>query len=245
MASPPPPYGQNYGSAISPPYPANSQLPQPLKRRQSDMPSSAPNMKRRKASMLSTTSASSAHPLRQTSFPPEVAGSSIAYSRSPSMDTMSMASGMGPSSGKKKKPRKTKGKDNDEQSVTGGRGASAAAAGKRRASREQTADASDDGADEPTTLEASAERRAERALRETHQRYLVMNHFNPEQFSRYEAWRALKLQGPTVRRVRTYRPFKMPELIILDRQSNTFAVRTRASDCSSSSCSEAVCWRYD
>ncbi|KAE9364654.1 TAFII28-domain-containing protein [Stipitochalara longipes BDJ] len=200
MASPPPPYGQNYGSAISPPYPSNSQLPQPLKRRQSDMPSSAPTIKRRKASMLSTTSASSAHPLRQTSFPPENAGNSIAYSRSPSMDTMSMASGMAPSSVKKKKPRKTKGKDNDEESMAGGRGTSASAAGKRRASREHTADASDDGADEPTTLEASAERKAERLLREKRQR-VIANHFDDDQFRRYEAWRAIKLPAATVRRI--------------------------------------------
>src|SRR5438045_1563084 len=90
MASPP--YNHSYTSAISPPYPSHAQLPQPPKRRQSDMPSSSPAIKRRKASMLSTTSASS-HPLRQTSFPPENNSRTPAFSRSPSMDPMSIVSG--------------------------------------------------------------------------------------------------------------------------------------------------------
>lgn len=156
-----------------------------------------------------------------------------------------MASGMGPSSVKKKKPRKTKGKDNDDESVVGGRGASASAAGKRRASREQTADASDDGADEPTTLEASAERKAERALREQRQRVLVANHFDDMQFRRYEAWRAIKLPAATVRRVCYSCPLKLAELIDLDCQPDTFAISSLASDCSSSGCSEAICGRHD
>lgn len=163
------------------------------------MPSSAPTIKRRKASMLSTTSATSAHPLRQTSFPPEMAGNSTAYSRSPSMDTISMVSGIAPSSAKKKKPRKTKGKENDEGSIVGGRGTSASAVGKRRGSRDQTADISEDGGDEPT-VEASAEKKAERERRQHRQR-VIANFFDDDQFRRYEAWRATKLSGATVRRV--------------------------------------------
>jgi transcription initiation factor TFIID subunit 11 len=199
-----PPYGHNnYASSISPPYPSNAQLPQPLKRRQSDMPSSAPTNKRRKASMLSTTSATSAHPLRQTSFPPENGRNSAAFSRSPSMDTMSLASGPVFSGTRKKKPRKSKGKDNDEESVAGGRATSTAAAGKRRGSRDQTADISEDGGDEPT-VEASAERQAERKRREARQR-VITQYFDEQQFERYAAWRASRLPTATVRRVCGFR----------------------------------------
>jgi transcription initiation factor TFIID subunit 11 len=115
------------------------------------------------------------------------------------MDTMSMASGMAPSSAKKKKPRKSKGKDNDEESVAGGRGPSASVAPKRRGSRDHTADVSEDGGDEPT-VEASAERKAERERQKKRQR-VIANFFDEDQFRRYEAWRATKLPHATVRRV--------------------------------------------
>ena len=149
--------------------------------------------------MLSTTSATSAHPLRQTSFPPENGRNSAAFSRSPSMDTMSMASGPVFSGIRKKKPRKSKGKDNDEESVAGGRATSTAATGKRRGSRDQTADISEDGGDEPT-VEASAERQAERKRREARQR-VITQYFDEQQFERYAAWRASRLPTATVRRV--------------------------------------------
>jgi transcription initiation factor TFIID subunit 11 len=115
------------------------------------------------------------------------------------MDTMSMASGMVPSGIRKKKPRKSKGKDNDEESVAGGRGTSTSAPGKRRGSRDQTADISEDGGDEPR-VEASAERKADRVRREARQR-VIANHFDEQQFARYEAWRASRLPPATVRRV--------------------------------------------
>jgi len=110
-----------------------------------------------------------------------------------------MASGMAPSSAKKKKPRKSKGKDNDEESVAGGRGPSASVAPKKRGSRDHTADVSEDGGDEPT-VEASAERKAERERQKKRQR-VIANFFDEDQFRRYEAWRATKLPHATVRRV--------------------------------------------
>ena len=87
MASPP------YRSpAASPPYPASSVLPNSRKRplpHSTTTAPAAPYPKKRKPSSFSTTAsgALSAHPLRQTSFPPEgtVAASSVA--RSPSVDS--------------------------------------------------------------------------------------------------------------------------------------------------------------
>ncbi|KAK8041446.1 hypothetical protein PG994_014453 [Apiospora phragmitis] len=106
MASPPP----SYTPAGSPPHAAHSQLPS--KKR----PAGAPELssaKRRKASAMSITSATSAHPLRQTSFPPDEskAGTfSPSYRRSPSIDTMSLVSGSQVSAApaKKKRGRKSK-----------------------------------------------------------------------------------------------------------------------------------------
>jgi transcription initiation factor TFIID subunit 11 len=111
-----------------------------------------------------------------------------------------MVSGTAPSSVKKKKPRKSKGKDNDEGSVTGGHGNRASADGKRRGSRDQTVDEDDDGGEEPTT-QTSGERKEERKNQESRRR-VIAEMFDPVQFDRYTAWRASKLADSVVRRVR-------------------------------------------
>ncbi|KAK8002432.1 hypothetical protein PG989_002151 [Apiospora arundinis] len=106
MASPPP----SYTPAGSPPHMGHSQLPS--KKR----PAGAPELnsaKRRKASTMSITSATSAHPLRQTSFPPDESQGrafSPSYRRSPSIDNMSLVSGSQVSAApaKKKRGRKSK-----------------------------------------------------------------------------------------------------------------------------------------
>ncbi len=198
MASPP--YSQNYGSALSPPYPSHSQLPQPLKRRHTDMPSSAPLIKRRKASMLSTTSTSSTHPLRQTSFPPELDARTPTYSRSPSMDTVSLAGSVAGT--KRKRGRKSKGKDIDDgASTAGGRAQSAAFwSGKgREETREITEEpaAEDDLTEEPQTVARNPEESARKK-----ERMAVLNAaFDPDQESRYSVWRQSKLSEPVTRRV--------------------------------------------
>ncbi|PSS23370.1 hypothetical protein M430DRAFT_97306 [Amorphotheca resinae ATCC 22711] len=197
MASPP----YNYQSAISPPYPSHAPLPQPSKRRQSDMPSSAPSVKRRKASMLSASSASS-HPLRQTSFPPESASNQTArYSRSPSVDTTSLVSGV--SSTKKKRGRKAKGKADDDTSVVGEKAKSAVSGtsgrGRRRASREASAEDEDEEGGE--TAVAMVARTDEEKRKENEHKAMLLNALDPDQFLRYEAWRASKLPDSTVRRI--------------------------------------------
>ncbi|CZR56459.1 related to transcription initiation factor IID beta chain [Phialocephala subalpina] len=193
MASPP--YNHSYTSAISPPYPSHAQLPQPPKRRQSDMPSSAPAIKRRKASMLSTTSGtSSAHPLRQTSFPPENSGVGT-FSRSPSMDTMSIASGAGPGP-KRKKGRKGKGgKGNDDIASVNGKkaksivsaenGATGGAGRKRRGSTAAAAeDEEEEDAGETMALNVDAASKEEKAKEERRRQVLVRAfEKNGDQFS--------------------------------------------------------------
>ncbi|KAK2623795.1 hypothetical protein QTJ16_006976 [Diplocarpon rosae] len=200
MASPP--YSHNYPSAVSPPYPSNASLPAPPKRRQSDMLNLAPSVKRRKGSMFSVTSGtSSVHPLRQTSFPPENNGRAPAFSRSPSVDTMSLVSGSG---AKKKKPRKSKGKDVESSSVAGSRAKSVISnqgKGKRRASRDQTAEEEEEEeGGEEMALDVAAASNEEKA-REDKRRHILTNAFSGQQFSRYEAWRSSKLSDATVRRI--------------------------------------------
>ena len=78
MASPP------YRSpATSPPYPSHISLPNPKKRPSLNMPG-GPSNKRQKRSSIN--SATSAHPLRQTSFPPEESAINTGE-RSPSVDS--------------------------------------------------------------------------------------------------------------------------------------------------------------
>lgn len=202
MASPP--YNHNYGNAISPPYPSNAQLPQP-KRRVSDMPTSAPSLKRRKTSMLSATSAASAlHPLRQTSFPPENAP---AYMRSPSVDTMSFVSGSaagGPTK-KKRASGKRKGAQNDDATSTAGGGAPTTISGisgkgkGKRGPLDVDVEEEDEGDDENAVTGAATEAEKEK---ERENRSLLIRELDPQQFERYEAWRFSKLPDSTVRRVR-------------------------------------------
>ncbi|PSR85773.1 hTAFII28-like protein conserved region-domain-containing protein [Coniella lustricola] len=95
-----PPYqSQSSPPAHSPPNPANAQLPNTTssnRKRVAGDAGPAPALKRRKASVMSIASTGSAHPLRQTSFPPE---ESPFDARSPSVgpidnaDNVSMISG--------------------------------------------------------------------------------------------------------------------------------------------------------
>ncbi|RFU30729.1 hypothetical protein B7463_g5601, partial [Scytalidium lignicola] len=205
MASPP--YSHSY-SAISSPYASNTALPQAPKRRQSDMPFSGPTVKRRKASLVSTTSSN--HPLRQTSFPPENASQAL-YSRSPSVETMSLVSGSGAGSQqKKKRGRKSKSgvNGNDDTAsvsafggpaLTAGSGTSGGRGRQRRPSKTESIDDEDEGG-EGMTVEVTAGTLEEKQ-KEIEHRAMLVNAFDPEQFSRYEAWRSSKLSDAIVRRI--------------------------------------------
>ncbi|KAM3083591.1 hypothetical protein ACMFMG_004237 [Clarireedia jacksonii] len=169
----------------SPPYPSHITLPQVSHKRR---PSEAPSIKRRKASMISVNSTTSAHPLRQTSFPPESAVFTPNYERSPSVDTMSLVSGSVAGPGRKKRARKSKtGKGIDEESTTGSNKQDGPSAKKRRTSNASADEEEDDGVDQTITHMASGTK--EEKQREMEKRAV------------YEAVRSAKLADATVRRI--------------------------------------------
>ncbi|TQN69213.1 Transcription initiation factor TFIID subunit 11, partial [Colletotrichum shisoi] len=197
-----PPYSYS-PTALSPPYPSSAQLPMSNKKRASDgaPPGSA---KRRKASTLSVTSAA-AHPLRQTSFPPEARSP---FPRSPSADNLSVVSGTqvsGPP--KKKRGRKPKNQTNVEAreqtpSLVGGRApTTVSGTGAGAEGQEDGANDEDDDNDMRMALVDSTVRTQEQKQEEIRLRAMLVESFDPEQYDRYEQWRAAKLTDAVVKRV--------------------------------------------
>lgn len=152
--------------------------------------------------MLSITSNASSHPLRQTSFPPENSGQDQTFSRSASVESASLVSGV--SGTKKKRGRKPKAKADDDTSVAGGRAKSAVSgtSGRRgRASRDQSVDEYEDdegGGDTAVAIEARTD---EEGLKENELKAVLYSVLDQEQGDRLEAWRASKLADSVVRRV--------------------------------------------
>ena len=246
MASPP--YHHPSLSASSPPYSSNSQLPQPPKRRQSDMASSGPPIKRRKPSLMSATSNSS-HPLRQTSFPPENIDSQIPrYSRSPSVDTMSLASGVSGAKRKRGSYKKSKGKGDDE-SMIGGTTKSAVSGNsgqggprKRRKSRDESVEEEDVGGDD-LALE-TVQRTEEEKQKDVERRAMLTQLFDDDQWDRFGAWRAARLSDAVVRRVRSFSIMVIwPRLMVLDYQPDAVAVCTSQCHGRHQSCCKGLCRR--
>jgi transcription initiation factor TFIID subunit 11 len=148
--------------------------------------------------MMSTTSTASTHPLRQTSFPPEVTTHTPAFSRSPSIDTMSLVSGSvtGP---KKKRPRKSKGGGKgDDESINGG-GARAKSAISGEGGRGVSVEEEEDDGDH--TALATVANTNEETQKEKTKLALLTQSFDEDQWKRYEAWRSSKLSDAVVRRV--------------------------------------------
>ncbi|KID86941.1 transcription initiation factor TFIID subunit 11 [Metarhizium guizhouense ARSEF 977] len=198
MASPP--YATS-PLATSPPYPSPAQLPN--KKRSSALDVNAPPIKRRKASNLSQSSAP-AHPLRQTSFPPE-AGSP--YARSPSVDATSIVSGSAVSttaSGatKKKRGRKSKNAKGEEvegtPSLVGGKAPTNVSG---QGGDKEAEDDDDDDENGEMALEDSGARTQEQKQEEIRLRAMLVEAFDSEQYNRYELWRAAKLSDAVVKRV--------------------------------------------
>ncbi|PHH89430.1 hypothetical protein CDD83_6062 [Cordyceps sp. RAO-2017] len=200
MASPP------YASsplAMSPPNPPAAQLPN--KKRSSTLDVNAPPVKRRKPSNLSQASGP-AHPLRQTSFPPE--GRSP-YARSPSVDAASIVSGSAVSAvtaggpAKKKRGRKAKAAKGDDAtektpSLVGGKAPTAA--GGQGGDKEGDDD-DDEEEKEEMALEDVVARTQEQKQEEIRLRAMLVEAFDSEQYNRYELWRAAKLSDAVVKRV--------------------------------------------
>ncbi len=174
---------------------------------------SSPALKRRKASTLSATSATSAHPLRQTSFPPDEVGTPN-NARSPSIDSMSLVSGSQVSAAapaRKKRGRKSKAEKAAEQtpSLAGGTRAASAITGVSdgvRGTKRLTggAGADDDGeeADGPTEVAITLDERTKEQKAEEHRlRAMLSTALSTEQFERYELYRASGLARSAVKRV--------------------------------------------
>lgn len=187
------------------------------KKRTSDG-TAAPALKRRKASAISNASGpGSAHPLRQTSFPPDDS-SALFGARSPSVDVdaMSLVSGSQVSAAapiKKKRGRKSKAEKAREQtpSVAGGRAPTAASGvsdggGRGGKSVAGGAGGGDEGEGEdegPTEVAATADVRTKEQKEEEHRlRGMLISALSEDQFYRFENWRAANLSKASVRRVR-------------------------------------------
>lgn len=189
------------------------------KKRTADGGSPTPALKRRKASAMSISSSvvGSAHPLRQTSFPPDDANTSFYSARSPSadmdMDNMSLVSGSQVSAApKKKRGRKSKADKAREQtpSVVGGRATaslvSGPAGGKITAGvgggKNNEEEGGEDENEGPTEVAATAAALTKEQKEEEHRlRGMLIAAFSEDQFDRFENWRAANLSKAAVRRL--------------------------------------------
>ncbi|KAI1848607.1 hypothetical protein JX266_005466 [Neoarthrinium moseri] len=220
MASPPP----AFSPAGSPPY-SSAQLP-PSKKRGSaaaDLATNNPSVKRRKASVMSATSSASAHPLRQTSFPPDESQGQVfspSYRRSPSVDTMSLVSGSQVSAApaKKKRGRKSKAeraREAAEEAARGGtpsavNGVARSTVSNASGANKAGAGADDDGDDGdgpgggmeiPENVNSSSAARSKEEIKEEERlRAIVKQQMTDEQFHRYEVWHQSKIQIGNVRK---------------------------------------------
>ncbi|KAI1305619.1 histone-fold-containing protein [Xylaria venustula] len=218
MASPP----HSYSPAGSPPYPSHSQLPS--KKRTSmatELSIQPPSLKRRKASTMSVASAGSAHPLRQTSFPPDEALArdySPSYRRSPSVDTMSLVSGSQVSAAptKKKRGRKSKLDLANEAaaaalregtpSLVGGRAATIVSNASGTLGKDSEGDGGRDGDNDgsfelPENMASrSAARTKEQIEEEKELVALLKSKMDDVQFDRYEVWHRQSIKPQDVKR---------------------------------------------
>ncbi|KAI0166921.1 histone-fold-containing protein [Hypoxylon sp. FL1284] len=215
MASPP----HAFSPAGSPPYPSSAQLSS--KKRGSivaDLSTQPPSLKRRKASTMSVASAGSAHPLRQTSFPPDESLSqtfSPSFQRSPSIDTMSLVSGSQVSGAppKKKRGRKSKAERasaaaaealrDGSPSVVGGHAPTVVSnASGAHAGKDGDADGGKDGDFEmPENIASVSAARSKEQLEEEKELIaMVKSQMDPHQFHRYEVWRRSTLRAADVKR---------------------------------------------
>lgn len=110
---------------------------------------------------------------------------------------MSLASASVPGGTKKKKQRKLKGKEND-QGVRAKSGTANEGRSKRRQSRDHTVEESEDeGPGEETRILRTKDDKTA----DNKKRAMLTQHFDDEQFQRFETWRGAKLGDATVRRV--------------------------------------------
>lgn len=227
--------------------------------------------KRRKPSTMSIASTGSAHPLRQTSFPPDEAPFGP---RSPSAgfdnDNVSMVSGSAVSATGSRAPRKRGRKSKAEKareaaekegtpSVAGGRSLTVASGrsggrGARSAVDAEGADDDDDDDDDKIKAKmgvAQFERSREEREEEKRLRFMLVQQMDADQAERYEMWHAAKLTEATVRRVSRSMRFSCghgycdanANILLLDRQRNRVSIRTRKRLQGHAIGGQSLCWR--
>ncbi|KAI9696178.1 MAG: hypothetical protein M1820_008246 [Bogoriella megaspora] len=195
MASPP-------GPAGSPPYTPALNLQQQSKKRSNLSAPSQSSSKRRKQSGVSV---GSAHPLRQTSFPPEGAeqfGVDVRYSRSPSIENSSVVDGS--QAGGTKKRGKGRPRKGDEESV---RGKANTATGSVAGGSTTGKQGDDEWGEEEAEEEGmgaellSGGLDSASAAQEREHLDMLLSSFTPDQAMRYDASRRVKLKKETVRKI--------------------------------------------
>lgn len=181
-----------------------------------------PSLKRRKASTMSIASAGSAHPLRQTSFPPDenlARDYSPSYRRSPSVDTMSLVSGSQVSAAPAKKKRGRKSKidlaneaaaaalRDGTPSLVGGRAATTVSNASGTLGKDGDGDGGRDGDNDgsfelPENMASrSAARTKEQIEEEKELVALLKSQMDEVQFDRYEVWHRQSIKPQDVKRV--------------------------------------------
>ena len=199
MASPP----RHSPSATSPPYPQHVPLPNPKKRPSLHLAAGNPSKRRKQTAGSIHSATSSAHPLRQTSFPPEDPSNESAL-RSPSVESdftgvIGQQSAVAPAKTGKKRGRKPKKRITSASVKSGGRGADGAPRATSEIHDEDEDDEDDHGAD----LTAPAGGLGDDTDRDAERKNLavLIDAFNPEQADRYEAYRRVKLKKEVVRKI--------------------------------------------
>ncbi len=199
----------------------------------------APSLKRRKTSNMSVVSGASAHPLRQTSFPPDDLPTPFT-ARSPSidMDTASLVSGSyvsggvgtsaAPVKGKAKRGRKPKadkmGACDKTPSQAGGRALTAVSGASGGTKNNAAGGGGDAGAGDDDDAEAEADDAETAALattrtdedrkKERRLRAALVSCMDQDQYDRIAAWRAVKLPDAVIKRVSptraSFAPYQSP-----------------------------------
>ena len=166
------------------------------------MPNHPNSLKRRKVSSFSTSTTTSAHPLRQTSFPPEESSFSR-DERSPSVDsdytaiTGKQSVGTGAFGGKKVKTKKKR-VDGSVRSGTakGTVDGRSVAEGVDEDEDGEEVDGDADGEDGVVEDGTKVDRAAEKK-----KMAVLIDAFNEDQTERYNMYRRVKLKKETVRRI--------------------------------------------
>lgn len=111
---------------------------------------------------------------------------------------------------KKKASKKPKAGGGDEGSVVDGKAGGVAGGKKRRASNASLEDDEGDGGGSHTMAVDVTSSTKEEKARELEHRALLVRSLDPEQFRRYEAWRACRWPDAVIRRVCSSFPFLFP-----------------------------------